>query len=161
METDGEWAHVRKDGAEGYVLAEHLRYYKRLDPYGPLLPGVTCYPYAARALENVDILSAETGEIAIYILLFSAVIDSVLWPPSFMLPNSFRATGDVKYPMVISVASMWVFRVGLSWLLGKGMNMGIKAVWYGMSVDWLFRGVMYYARYFGKNWRRRIGDVGN
>ena len=78
-----------------------------------------------------------------------------------MLPNSFRATGDVKYPMVISVASMWVFRVGLSWLLGKSMNMGIKAVWYGMSVDWLFRGVMYYARYFGKNWRRRIGDVGN
>lgn len=106
-------------------------------------------------------LSAETGEIAIYILLFSAVIDSVLWPPSFMLPNSFRATGDVKYPMVISVASMWIFRVGLSWLLGKSMNMGIKAVWYGMSVDWLFRGVMYYARYFGKNWRRRIGDVGN
>ena len=63
METDGEWAHVRKDGAEGYVLAEHLRYSKRLDPYGPLLPGVTCYPYAARALENVDILSAETGEV--------------------------------------------------------------------------------------------------
>ena len=62
METDGEWAHVRKDGAEGYVLAGHLRYYKRLDPYGPLLPGVVCYPYAARALEEVDILGAETGE---------------------------------------------------------------------------------------------------
>ena len=62
METDGEWAHVRKDGAEGYVLAEHLRYYKRNDPYGPLLPGVVCYPYAARALEEVAIVGAETDE---------------------------------------------------------------------------------------------------
>ena len=62
METDGEWAHVRKDGAEGYVLAEHLRYYKRNDPYGPLLPGVVCYPYAARALEEVAITGAETDE---------------------------------------------------------------------------------------------------
>ena len=50
MEIEGDWAHVRKGDAEGYVRADHLRYYKRLDPYGPYLPGVVWYPYAARAL---------------------------------------------------------------------------------------------------------------
>ncbi len=61
MMTDGEWAYVRKDGETGYVRADHLRYYKRLDPYGPLVPGTVVYPYAARALEDVEIYDSQTG----------------------------------------------------------------------------------------------------
>ena len=63
MSTDGQWAHVRKDDAEGYVRADHLRYYKRLDPYGPYLPGVVWYPYAARAIGEVELFAEETGEL--------------------------------------------------------------------------------------------------
>ncbi len=62
METDGEWAHVKKDNAEGYVRADHLRYYKRYDPYGPYVPGVKFYPYAAQVVEEVEITDSETGE---------------------------------------------------------------------------------------------------
>ena len=62
-EIEGDWAHVRKGDAEGYVRADHLRYYKRLDPYGPYLPGVVWYPYAARALDEVELYDNETGEL--------------------------------------------------------------------------------------------------
>lgn len=62
MSTDGAWAHVRKDDAEGYVRADHLRYYKRYDPYGPYIPGTVWYPYAAHVLEDTVILNEETGE---------------------------------------------------------------------------------------------------
>lgn len=62
MSTDGKWAHVRKKDAEGYVRADHLRYYKRYDPYGPLLPGAVWYPYAAHVLADTVIYDAETGE---------------------------------------------------------------------------------------------------
>lgn len=62
MSTDGEWAHVRKKDAEGYVRANHLRYYKRYDPYGPLIPGAVWYPYAAHVLEDTVICDAQTGE---------------------------------------------------------------------------------------------------
>ncbi|MBR5302325.1 MAG: VanW family protein [Clostridia bacterium] len=62
MSTDGEWAHVRKKDAEGYVRAKHLRYYKRYDPYGPLIPGAVWYPYAAHVLQDTVIYNAETGE---------------------------------------------------------------------------------------------------
>ena len=62
MSTDGKWAHVRKKDAEGYVRADHLRYYKRYDPYGPLIPGAVWYPYAAHVLEETVIYDAKTGE---------------------------------------------------------------------------------------------------
>ncbi|MBQ8094925.1 MAG: VanW family protein [Clostridia bacterium] len=62
MNLDGEWAHVRKKGTVGYVLAEHLRYYRRTDPYGPYIPGVEFYPYAAHITQDVDIYDDYTGE---------------------------------------------------------------------------------------------------
>ena len=62
MSVDGEWAYVQKEDAAGYLLAEHLRYFKRYDPYGPLLPGAVWYPYAAHVLQDTVILDDETGE---------------------------------------------------------------------------------------------------
>ena len=63
METDGEWARVRKDDADGFARADHLRYYMRYDPYGPYVPGTVYYPYAATATEAVDIFDNATGEL--------------------------------------------------------------------------------------------------
>ena len=63
MSTDGTWAHVKKGSAEGYVRADHLRYYMRYDPYGPYVPGTVWYPYAAHALADTVIADSETGEI--------------------------------------------------------------------------------------------------
>jgi len=61
MSTDGEWAHVRKDDAEGYVRADHLRYYERYDPYGPYVPGTVWYPYAAHVLSDTVVADNATG----------------------------------------------------------------------------------------------------
>jgi len=62
MSVEDGWAHVKKDDAEGYVLAEHLRYFERYDPYGPYVPGTIWYPYAAHALEDTVIVDAVTGQ---------------------------------------------------------------------------------------------------
>ena len=61
MDFDDKWAHVKKADAEGYVLRSHLRYFRRYDPYGPYVPGVVFYPYAAVATENTEIVNSETG----------------------------------------------------------------------------------------------------
>ena len=63
MEIDGDWARVRKNGTVGYVLSEHMRYYRRTDPFGPLIPGVTFLPYAAKATEDVEIVDRDSGEV--------------------------------------------------------------------------------------------------
>ena len=63
MNTDGEWAYVKKGDAEGYVRADHLRYFTRYDPYGPYVPGTVWYPYAAHALENTEVYDNTSGEL--------------------------------------------------------------------------------------------------
>ena len=62
MELDDQWERVKKGDADGYVLRSHLRYFRRYDPYGPYVPGVVFYPYAAVTTENTEIVNSETGE---------------------------------------------------------------------------------------------------
>lgn len=63
-----------------------------------------------------------------------------MWPAAFILPASLRAAGDVKFPMLISVFSMWVFRFGGAYLLAELLGMGAVGTWISMSVmDWSFR----------------------
>lgn len=101
-------------------------------------------------------LSPETGALATWVLIFSGVVSALIWPAAFTFPNVFRATGDVKYTMVISVLSMWLFRVALSYLLGGCFGLGLHGVWYGMAVDWSFRAAMFLWRFRGRAWNARI-----
>lgn len=101
-------------------------------------------------------LTEATRSLTTWVLLFSAVVSSTLWPAAFMFPNVFRATGDVKYTMIVSVASMWTFRVVLSYVLGGWLGFGLQGVWYGMAADWTCRGVCFIARYFSRSWRNRL-----
>ena len=55
MRIEGDWAYVQQDKVVGYVRADHLRYFKRYDPYGPYIPGVTWYPYAAMTKQETEI----------------------------------------------------------------------------------------------------------
>lgn len=73
----------------------------------------------------------------------------VIWPLAFALPNALRASMDAKYTMLVSIASMWIFRVGLAYWFVKGMDLGIMGVWYGMFVDWGFRALLFGVRFAG------------
>lgn len=101
-------------------------------------------------------LSPESAELAYKLMVWHCVVVSVIWPSGFTLPNSFRAAGDVKYPMIMSISSMWVCRVGLSYLFGKYMNMGIEGIWLAMFCDWIFRAIWYVIRYIKGTWLSKV-----
>lgn len=109
MSTDGKWAHVRKDDAEGYVRADHLRYYKRYDPYGLLLPGAVWYPYAAHALQDTVILDAETGErlrtVTKGSIMAVSALDEAMTVtlPYDRITGRIQATGNLEFEPVV----MW------------------------------------------------------
>ena len=63
MSQDDEWAYIRKNGVTGYVLVSHLRYYRRTDPYGPYIPGVVQWMYAALVTQNVDVYDEQSGAV--------------------------------------------------------------------------------------------------
>ena len=98
-------------------------------------------------------LSANTDEISKIIILYHGSLSIIIWTISFVLPNTLRAANDVKYCMIVAIFSMWVFRIGFSYILGRYMNMGVIGVWVAMTIDWLFRGICFVKRYRGSKWK--------
>lgn len=97
-------------------------------------------------------LSPKTTELAVSVIRWHAVMAVFLWMPSFTLPNTLRAAGDVVWTMIIAIASMWIFRIGCAYLIARYTNLGLLGVWMAMTVDWLFRAICYEVRYHGHKW---------
>lgn len=100
-------------------------------------------------------LSPETGAMAREIILYHAVLAILIWPLSFTLPNTLRAANDVGFCMWVSIVSMWIFRIGFSFILGKTAGMGVFGVWVAMTIDWAVRGIIFVIRYRGSRWELR------
>lgn len=79
----------------------------------------------------------------------------IFWPASFTLPNALRAAGDAKFTMVVSMLSMWIFRIGFSFLLGQALNMGVEGVWWAMIIDWVARVTCFVLRFKGTRWQEK------
>lgn len=97
-------------------------------------------------------LSDEAAEITRNLALYHAIFICTVWPTAFPLVNVFRAASDVKYPLIISVVSMWVFRVGLSYVLEYVFHLGIYSVWIAMTCDWTFRCIIFLIHYLRGKW---------
>lgn len=98
-------------------------------------------------------LSPEAAELAKRLLRYHAVCAMIFWPESFSLPNTLRAANDVHFTMGISVFSMWVFRIIFSYIFVKAFGMGVFGVWVAMTIDWLFRAIVFSVRYMHGKWK--------
>lgn len=97
-------------------------------------------------------LSEQSASIAKQLLFIHSICVCTIWPIAFTLINSFRAASDVKFPMVLSITSMWIFRVGLSFVLGVHFEFGVLGVWIAMFCDWVFRTIIFGVRYLKRTW---------
>lgn len=101
---------------------------------------------------NIYSLSPEAWRFAFILVCIHDGCAIVLWPTSFTLPNALRASGDVKFTMVISVASMFIFRIGFSVVLGIYFGLGAIGVWIAMVLDWICRVSFYSFRFRSRKW---------
>lgn len=86
------------------------------------------------------------------IMLITGVSQIPLWSISFITPAALRAAGDSKYTSVVSMLSMWLFRVVLGYILGVVLPFGIVGVWVAMVCEWGVRGTVFLFRLKGKKW---------
>lgn len=98
-------------------------------------------------------LSAEATQLARNVILYYCLCCITIYPPSFSLPNALRAAGDVTFAMIAAVVSMWVFRIGASYILADWLHWGLFGVWVAMTIDWLFRGILFSFRYLRGTWQ--------
>lgn len=101
-------------------------------------------------------LTPQTESLAVQVIRYHAVLAVFFWMPSFTLPNTLRAAGDVVWTMVIAIFSMWVFRIGFAYLFSRNLNGGLLGVWVAMTIDWAFRGLCYSLRYRSHKWERAM-----
>lgn len=107
-------------------------------------------PFVLKAYHLSDVTAKATEQI----LMFHGISAVLIWVAAFCLPSAFRAAGDAKMCMYISIASMWIFRIGFSYLLGQHFGLGVFGVWVAMVIDWCFRVVCFLLRYFSGKWKR-------
>lgn len=107
---------------------------------------------AAPAIIRFYSLSKEASSIALSIILYHGIACILIWPSSFALPNALRATDNAKYTMIVSILSMWIFRIGFSYLIGGSMGFGALGVWIAMSIDWAVRSICFLWKFRGGKW---------
>ncbi len=110
---------------------------------------------ATPSVVHIFKLSSEASLLASNIIRTAMVASTLIWPFSFTIPNFLRAAGDVKYTMIVSMFSMWVFRVGSSYVLAFYLGLGIYGVWFGMYIDWLCRGIFFFIRFVRGTWKTK------
>lgn len=99
-------------------------------------------------------LSDATTELTVTLLIYNAVCSLLIHPLSFPLANGLRAAGDVRYTMVVAIASMWLCRIVMAYILGIHLEMGLLGVWIAMTIDWLVRSVCFVVRIVSGRWLR-------
>lgn len=88
----------------------------------------------------------------------------VLWAIVFIEPgramnlvlmSSLKSAGDVRFPVMIGVISMWSIAVVLSYILGIRLELGLLGVWLAQGCDEWFRGIFATRRWFAQKWRKK------
>ena len=97
-------------------------------------------------------LSAEASVLCTAVVHMFNVASVFFWATSFTLPNALRAGGDAKYTMTVSIISMWLFRVILSYVFVLQFQLGLAGVWLGMFCDWVFRSICFLIRFVRGKW---------
>jgi len=86
------------------------------------------------------------------LVLINVIAQPLVWSLSFIMPSALRAAGDSSFTSLVSLLSMWLFRVIFGYILGITLGYGIIGVWIAMVAEWGVRGFIYVRRFKGDKW---------
>lgn len=93
-----------------------------------------------------------SADMCFYMMTVITIVKPIVWVPAFIPPYGLRAAGDVKFSMILSTCSMWIFRVSLCIYLCRVQGFGPIAVWIGMFADWTVRSIVFTIRFHRRKW---------
>ena len=114
--------------------------------------GVLVFRVAGPAAQVFN-LSQEATNLAVEVLRIYAVVAALIWPMALPFANLLRAAGDVRFTMIVSILSMMVMRVGLSYFFAYTFKLGLFSTWFAMLADWVVRSTCFLIRYKSGRWK--------
>jgi len=70
------------------------------------------------------------------------------------IPTCLRGAGDVKYPMVVQVISMWFVNIPLCWIIVRFTPFGLYGIWIVFALEECSRGIIMYMRLRSRKWEK-------
>ncbi len=95
--------------------------------------------------DNKEIISMGSTLLAIAIVLEPGRAFNIV------LGNCLKAAGDARFPFYMGISSVWAVAVGLSYILGLKLGLGLIGVWIAFASDEWLRGIAMLLR-----WRSRV-----
>ena len=111
------------------------------------------YMPLVRPLSEIFGFSKVATEEGIRILYLYGIFVIIAYPLSFALPNALRGAGDTKFTMLVSVTTMFVFRIGIAYFFVLKMHFGVIGIWYAMVLDWFVRSTCFIYRFKSGKWK--------
>ena len=99
-------------------------------------------------------LADETKHLIIILVIIHNIANTVVFPLSGPLSQGLRATGDIKFTMIVSIASTVGGRLVLSIILALGLHLGVIGIALAMCGDWTIRAIIFYYRYKSNAWTK-------
>ena len=73
---------------------------------------------------------------------------------NIVLVRNLQAAGDVRFPVGVGILSQWAIAVGLAWVLGVALDLGLAGVWIAFALDENLRGFIFLVRWGRGGWRQ-------
>ena len=97
-------------------------------------------------------ISPEAKKLVIWLVLINNIFNGLAYPFAGSLGNGLRAAGDVKFTMIVSITLTIAARLLFSALFGLWLGWGVIGVAIGMSIDLVFRGMIFIWRLKSQKW---------
>lgn len=88
------------------------------------------------------------------LFIINLVFYPLFFPAQAILPATLRASGDGKYTTLCSLASMWIYRIGLGYVVAVVLGWQIVGLWVVWGTEWGVRTLLFYLRYRTGKWAR-------
>lgn len=74
---------------------------------------------------------------------------------NIVMTRGLTTAGDVWYPVLVGIFSMWTVAVFGGWLLGHGLQGGLVGIWIAMACDEALRGFLFVLRFRRGKWKEK------
>ncbi len=124
--------------------------------YSMIITFVTCALGVAFRVPLMDIFtdSKEVIMIGANILLIDFILEHGRTTNIVVIAN-LRGAGDVYFPTICAIFSMWIISVLGAYLLAVVFQMGIYGLWIALMADEVLRGILMVIRFKGSKWRTK------
>ncbi|AWB44497.1 MATE family efflux transporter [Paenibacillus sp. CAA11] len=121
--------------------------------------GITIVAILSVSFFRQEIMSIFTEDASIISMGATILMFCIVLEPgrvfNHVVINSLRAAGDVKFPLMMAIISMWGIKFPLAYLLGIHFGYGLIGVWIAHACDEWVRGVFHYFRWKGRRWQNK------